>query len=301
MSNETTDATAREPPDVSFFDGVGPFLTFWRRHTGRSPDRIADTWQSGYHDLLPTAVQRSLERHRFPGDVHMAMPRMVSAVDGLGERREAVRRAAIDACGTVSSQMDVKLAPFRLTTLVGLFGADGWMEWEDDIVHLLIAVEALESIEQAKVLIHHEVVHVVHQQFLADEGIRDVGDALFEEGLATAVPGTGTGTDLDAGTLCWAGRQTTSMGESVADWLARCEAAWPAIRSRLLADFASTTDEAYGTAFLGGDDEAGIPPKAGYYAGLRLVRRLLDHHTLPEVAHWDRDVARFRTRATLAG
>lgn len=282
----------------SAVDCVTPFVAFWQSATDRPPERIATSWETAYHDQLPAAVQRSLQRHRFPDDLARAVPKMTTAIATLTVRRDAVNRAGRTAIRQFAKLLGCELAPFQLVTLVGAFAADGWMEWDDRRATLLIAVEALESIAQAEILLRHEVAHVIHFQLLAnDDESWTVGDALFEEGLATAL--SGVGNDLSDGLLCAAGRTTTWQGEPVDDWLARCEAAWPAIRARLLADFASVDDEAYADLFLGGSDTSRFPSRAGYYAGLRLVGRLALETPWPALVRWDRDTARAKLRDVL--
>ena len=282
---------------ITVFDGIQPFINFWQHAADGSPQRIAAQWQADYHDRLPEPVRRSLRRHRFPDDLERAVPKMTTAVEELAERRDAVTLAVREATRRYADLLDYEAAPFQLVTLVGAFAADGSMEWNEGQATLLVAVEALESIAQADILVRHEVAHVIHFQLLADDDTWSVGDALFEEGLATTL--SGWGTDVSDGTLCAAGRTTTWQGERVDDWLARCEASWPAIRDRLLVDFRSGDDTAYADLFLGGSGTSGFPSRAGYYAGLRLVRCLADDTPWPELVRWDRATARSKMLTTL--
>ena len=292
------DATGASQVDVvTAIDCVTLFLGFWRGVTDEARDRIAVSWQTDYLDRLPALVQRSLRRHRFPDDLTLAGPKMAAVLETLTARRDAVDRAARTAVRQFADLLDCEVAPFDLVTLVGAFAADGWMEWDNRQATLLIAVEALESVEQTRVLLPHEIAHVLHFQLLADDETWNVGDALFEEGFATAL--SGVGTDLSDDVLCSAGRTTTWQGEPVDDWLAGCEAAWPAIRSRLLRDFESEDEGAYRELFLGGNDNAEFPSRAGYYAGLRLIRRLAANTPWPDVVRWDRDTARARVLEVL--
>lgn len=271
-------------------DCVQPFVDLWEQISERPPMQIAETWTSEYVDRLPEPVLRSWQRHRFPGDIEQAVLRMPSAVDDLLRRRDAVQTAATESERLYSATLEITPDPFGLTTMVGGFGSDGWVDWPNGLVSLVIAVEALESSAQADLLVRHEIAHVLHLQLMADDDRWDIGDALFEEGLATAL--SGIGSDLGDGVLCSAGRSTTWQGEPVESWAVRCEASWPAIQARALATFESDRHEDYEVLFLGGSSVPNLPSRSGYYAGLQLVRMLAGSTSWAEIMRWNRETAR---------
>lgn len=280
-------------------DCVQPFVDLWEQISERPPTQIAEAWTSEYIDRLPEPVLRSWQRHRFPSDIEQAVLRMPSAADDLLRRRDAVQTATTESERLYSARLGITPDPFGLTTMVGGYGSDGWVDWQNGVASLVIAVEALESSAQADLLVRHEIAHVLHLQLMADDDRWDIGDALFQEGLATAL--SGIGSDLGDGALCSAGRSTTWQGEPVESWSARCEASWPAIQARALATFASERHEDYDALFLGGTNASDLPSRSGYYAGLRLVRMLAGSTSWPEIVRWNRETARSAIQRALDG
>ncbi len=280
-------------------DCIQPFVELWERISGQTPDQIAKGWKSEYIDRLPEPVLRSWQRHRFPCDIEQAVSRMPPAIGDLLLRGAAVHAAAGHSVSQYSATLRITPEAFRLTTMVGAFGTDGWVDMSDGVASLVIAVEALESSVQADLLVRHEIAHVLHQQMMADDERWDVGNTLFEEGLATAL--SGIGLEASDGILCSAGRATTWQGEPVDDWAARCAASWPAIRARIVAILSSEDHEDYSALFLSGTSAPDLPSRSGYYAGLRLVRALAGSTTWPEIVRWDRETARSAIQRALDG
>lgn len=280
----------RQRPAMTAVDCVQSFVDLWDRIGEHPAAEIGAAWTSEYVERLPGPVLASLQRHRFAGDIERAVLRMPSTVGDLLDRRDAVQAAVRASLRQYAITLGITPGPFGLTTMVGAFGADGWVDMPDGVVSLVIAVEALESSGQAALLVRHEIAHVVHLQVMADDDRWDIGDAVFEEGLATAL--SGIGSDASDGMLCSAGRTTTWQGEPVDAWAVRCAAVWPAIRARIMATFSSEDHDDYDALFLGGNGASDLPSRAGYYAGLRLVRTLAESTPWPEIVRWDRETAR---------
>ena len=277
-------------PAVLTTDCVQPFVDLWSRISAQPPAEIAAAWAGTYVENLPEAVLRSWQRHRFPGDIEQAIPKMPDSIGNLLRRHAAVHAAADDSLRRYSATLGITPDPFRLATMVGTFGADGWVDLSEGVAALVIAVEALESDAQAELLVRHEIAHVLHLQLMVNDDRWDIGDALFEEGLATAL--SGMGSDASEGLLCSAGRTTTWQGELVDAWADRCTASWPAIRERILATFSSEDEDDYSALFLGGSATPDLPSRSGYYAGLRLIRTLAESTPWPKIMRWDRETAR---------
>lgn len=271
-------------------DYIQPFVDLWQRVRERPPAEIAEAWAGVYIEHLPQTLLQSWQRHRVPGDIEQAVSRMPLVIDDLLRRRDAVLAAATDSVRRYTATLGLSPEPFRFATMVGTFGSDGWVDLSDDAATLVIAVEALETTNQAELLVRHEIAHVLHLQLMAADDRWDVGDALFEEGLATAL--SGLGSDASDGMLCAGGRTTTWQGELVDIWAARCAVSWPAIRARIIATVPSEDHGDYDALFLGGNRASDLPSRSGYYAGLRLVRTLAWSTPWPEIVRWDRETAR---------
>lgn len=108
--------------------------------------------------------------------------------------------------------------------------------------------------------------------------------SLFQEGIAVAIsreihPG------LDDSAYLW-------FDDAHPDWVAACAAAEPAVVRRALEHLATPYDDvACRALFTFQDDERDLPPRAGYWLGDRLVRRLLDQHPASTLLTWDHATA----------
>ncbi len=278
------------PSTIIEVDCVQPFVDLWERISGLTAKEITESWMSEYIARLPEPVLAFWQRHRFPGDIDKAVSRIPSTIGDLIRRRGAVFAAATEGVHQYSTKLGITPEPLGLTTMVGAFGSDGWVDLSDGVATLVVAVEALESSGQAALLVRHEIAHVLHLQVMADSDVWDVGDALFEEGLATAL--SGIGLDASDGSLCAGGRTTTWQGEPVDAWAARCAASWSTIRARIMATFSSEEHGDYDALFLGGTDLPELPSRSGYYAGLCVVRSLARSTAWREIVRWDRETAR---------
>jgi uncharacterized protein YjaZ len=172
--------------------------------------------------------------------------------------------------------------------MVGLFRSDAWVDSMAGEPVCFCAVEYVDDLGRADVLLAHEAAHVFHERCHPDRlaEMDTVGHALFLEGLAIlasaqVVPGSD-----EAGYL-WAGkRRVPSSGQGVGEWLIECEAGWPELRNRLLRDLQSEEREDYATWFLGRRKNDDLPNRAGYFVGFRLLGQLGERHTVAEMARW---------------
>ncbi|MEA3397820.1 MAG: hypothetical protein U9R05_10200, partial [Chloroflexota bacterium] len=80
-----------------------------------------------------------------------------------------------------------------------------------------------------------------------------------------------------------------------------CAARWPELRRRFLADLAKIDEPLYASYFGGKGPEAGLPKRAGYFVGARVIQSLSQQHTLAELARWSPERAVVETRRTLEG
>jgi hypothetical protein len=142
-------------------------------------------------------------------------------------------------------------------------------------------IAAMETPEQLKVFVHHELFHRYHFQvagFSDDENERAViWKALWTEGLATFASAT-----LNPG------RPLSDALLVPRDLEARANPRVREIAKELRANMDLVAPSVFGKYFLYGNraaSEAGLPSRSGYYVGYLVARRLGQGRSLNELAH----------------
>jgi hypothetical protein len=185
--------------------------------------------------------------------------------------------------GLLTDDLDVVL-------LVGGHTSDGWVTELGDTVTLFLAMEFLADPPYDGVLVSHEAFHVAHARHGAATWPEDCAASLFQEGIAVAIsreihPG------LADSAYLW-------FDDAHADWVRECELARTAIARRAIDHLDTSYEEPAARAlFTMLETEKELPPRAGYWLGDLLLRRLLARHPSSDLLAWDHGQA----RAALAG
>jgi hypothetical protein len=180
--------------------------------------------------------------------------------------------------GLLTDDLDVVL-------LVGGHTSDGWVTELGDTVTLFLALEFLSDPPYDGVLVSHEAFHVAHARHGAASWAEDCVASLFQEGIAVAIS-----REIHAGlpdsAYLW-------FDDAHADWVRDCEAAEAAIARRALDHLDTSYEEmAVRSLFTLQDGEKELPPRAGYWLGDLLLRRLLARHPSSDLLVWNHEQAR---------
>jgi hypothetical protein len=200
-------------------------------------------------------------------DVPAEAPR-IAAVEARARDLIEESERSFRTDGLLTEDLDVVL-------MVGGHTSNGWVTGLGETVTLFLALEFLGDPPYDGVLVSHEAFHVAHSRHGADAWPEDGAASLFQEGIAVAIsreihPG------LDDSAYLW-------FDDAHPDWVAACAAAEP---------LATPYDDvACRALFTIQDDERDLPPRAGYWLGDRLVRRLLDQHPASTLLTWDHATA----------
>jgi len=239
-----------------------------------------DSYEAAHQGIFETYYQgwgkreRSLEA---AGDV----PRLAPVVRDVEVRaRSLVARTehAFRASGLLDDDLDVVL-------MVGGHTSNGWVTEYHGREVLFLALEFLGDPPYDGVLVSHEALHVAHARRGAADWPEDCTASLFQEGIAVAMsrelhPG------LDESAYLW------FDGDHEA-WAAACAEAETKIATRALTELDTPYDDLVARAlFTIQADEHELPPRAGYWLGDLVVRRLLAQHPASELLAWDRPSVR---------
>jgi len=270
--------TSTVPGYVDLIDLPGHLReTAWTDEYEAAYPEIFSTYHSGWgkHERCLAAA----------ADVPAEVPRILAVESRAREVLEATERS-FRADGLLSDDLDVVL-------LVGGRTSNGWVTKLDGVDTLFLALEFLGDPPYDGVLASHEAFYVAHSRHGAEEWPEDCAAALFSEGIATAVSRT-VHLGLADGAYLW-------FDDAHDDWLAACRDAEGAIAQRAL----DHLDTSYGelvvrSLFTIQDDERELPPRAGYWLGDRVVRRLLEDHPASDLLAWDHATVTSALRDELA-
>jgi hypothetical protein len=181
-----------------------------------------------------------------------------------------------------------------VVVFVGMGTSNGWVTQLRERETVFLAAEIAPRPPFDAVLIAHEATHalqdLMHPQWAAEEYA--LGGLAFAEGLAT-----------HASALAYPGHADEEylwFDAIHQQWLSDCELAWPTAAAALR----DAVDEPCGGAterqfFRSADEIVSIPSRFGYYAGLRVVRRLAAGMTTTDLLSLDVPEAQSRLRRSL--
>src|SRR3954454_19381272 len=239
-----------------------------------------ETYEAAYRGIFETYYRAWGLRERSlaaAGDVPRLAPTMRETEQRARSLVQHTERA-FRAAGLLDDDLDVVL-------MVGGHTSNGWVTELDGREVLFLALEFLGDPPYDGVLVSHEAFHVAHSRHGAGKWFEDCSASLFQEGIAVAVS-----RDLHPGlpdsAYLW------FDGDHGA-WVRSCEAAQTKIVTRALAELDTSYDDPLvRVLFTAQDVERDLPPRAGYWLGDLLLRRLLDRHPASELLTWDHVAAR---------
>ena len=247
---------------------------------GRRRTAWTESYEATYPEIFET-YHSAWGRHERCLAAADNVPRLAPSIVAAERRaRELVDLAerSFRADGLLSDDLDVVL-------LVGGRTSDGWVTELDDTVTLFLALEFLADPPYDGVLVSHEAFHVAHARHGAASWPEDCSASLFQEGIAVAIsrelhPG------LPDSAYLW-------FDDRHEGWVTACEQALAKIAARALSQIDTPYDDPLVRAlFTVQEGERDLPPRAGYWLGDLLLRRLLDQHRSSTLLRWDHLTAR---------
>jgi hypothetical protein len=239
-----------------------------------------ENYEAAHRGIFETYYQgwgkreRSLEA---AGDVPLLAP-VVRDVEVRARSLVARTERAFRATGLLDDDLDVVL-------MVGGHTSNGWVTEYHGREVLFLALEFLGDPPYDEVLVSHEALHIAHDRLGAADWQEDCAASLFQEGIAVAItrefhPG------LPESAYLW------FDGDHEA-WVAACAQTETKIATRALTELDTPQDDVLARAlFTMQPEEPELPPRAGYWLGDLVVRRLLEQHPARELLGWDRPSAR---------
>jgi hypothetical protein len=158
---------------------------------------------------------------------------------------------------------------------------------------ILFGVDTIVSLQQEDLIpgIHHELFHRYHHQFFDYEPSSGYPQwtSLWEEGMAVYVSEqlnpSASERDLSMVPLGMVDQVNRRQAELAADFLKRFD----------------STSEKDATVYFNDTNSKDpfVPARAGYELGVLVARRLAEHSTLQQMAHWSQQEAKPRVRQAL--
>jgi Predicted Zn-dependent protease (DUF2268) len=287
---------------IQVADVCADFLAFWAEGRDQPPARQLGLWRQLYEEPNRALFDLYYSRYGTRGRAAQVLDRLVAV--GPTVRATAPRVAALvervaPRCADLLGVADHDL---RYVLMVGLFQSVAWQaEFEGAPTSFLaLETEPNQDLAAVELTLAHETAHALHglASGIRAEGTH-VGEGLLWEGIAVVTtvrlcPGRPEAAYLSPA-------ETTDVGQTRDEWLAACDRRGWELRERLLADLDRDDVRTFAAYFWEADQHAprGLPPRAGYVVGYRLVEALLDRHHLAEVVRWPPERARTMVRQAL--
>jgi hypothetical protein len=157
-------------------------------------------------------------------------------------------------------------------------GSAGLVNGQELIIFAPDVIPRYHKLSDLKVLIDHETFHIYHHQSTgvygaSAEAVPTILETLWSEGLATFVSWRmNPGVSLDIALL------QPGIPEGAKPHLAD-------IAKDLLAHLDDKDETTYRHYFVGGAQQPGYPPRAGYFVGALIAQNQSALYTLPQLAH----------------
>ena len=170
-----------------------------------------------------------------------------------------------------------------------MFCFDGRVQLVAGQVSLLLGVDIMAWLKQTNLtpFLHHEWMHLYHDQIVPDETEDRLYWALWREGLAVYIS-----------------RRLNPQANFTeillsAELVTRTEENLHKIAAELLEKIDSTQREDYADFFLGRIERADIPARSGYYVGLRVVTHLSERYNPAQLVRLTGDPLRHEITSVL--
>ena len=263
------------------------FFAFWKEAQDLNLAEQSQLWQTMYEEPRRDIFNVYYRRWGDPAQLEEALGKFPQAVSKLQDLVYDVERQIKLTVAKCSQVFETPERDFNFVIMVGLFTSNGWATTFRGKPTSFLALECFTEPHYLDILIAHETAHSFHAQchsndtdFKTDFAI---GEALFQEGLATA-----------ASAVVYPGAREAEylwLGSGYDNWITECLSRWSELRQRLLGDLRQI-DEALYTVYFGGKGaEARLPKRAGYFVGYRAVAALSQRYPIAEMAHWSSERA----------
>lgn len=259
------------------------FFGFWEQARVCGVAEQKRLWHTLYEDRHSELFALYYSKYTLPAELDKALTRfdrVVPALRALIPRLEQGIARVLPLCASLFA---VPESEVRYVLMVGVFASNCWVESFRDAWTAFFAAEQMTTYAPGlDIGIAHETAHVLHLRCTpAPLALSPLAMGLFLEGLASCVT-----------TLLYPDADDAAHLNMTPDVVAACEAHWDDLRRRILRDLNQVDLERAGPYFLADDAlaaQAGIPTRAGYFVGYRIVRALCQHYTIADMARWSLD------------
>ena len=235
-------------------------------------DDRAAAWVTNYEATFPSVFEVYYSAWGSPaqrGDAASQAPILIDQILAAeGRARHLVAHAENDfrEAGLLQEELCVVM-------LVGAHTSNGWVAEHKGQRSLFLALEYLGTPSFDDLLVVHELSHVVQAQLSPAAGARTYASSLavMVEGAATATSRVLRPGHTDSAYL-W-------MDDDHQEWLNNCDASAAAIASLLLRHADTPDDDGAVAPLFRNRPGHGIPARAGYWAGERIARAMLQDGT----------------------
>ncbi len=179
--------------------------------------------------------------------------------------------------------------------------SNAWATYLHDRATCFVAMEVEATKQGFDITVAHEAAHAFHSRRTAiDLDTTVVGAGLFLEGVAVFASGVAVPGASEAG-LLWFDWERTPQGQPCAAWVAECERQWPILRRRLLEDLDAMDEARFAGYFYANEARRldGVPMRAGYFVGYRIVSLLSRRYAIADMAGWPMGRAVWEVRGAL--
>jgi len=267
-------------PDI--LDTLPAFMTYWTKARELDIEQQIALWASEYLNPWPHLLAIQVEDYNSQGvDWRViARTRIFPQLNSHLRSMFAARDHLLDVLPMVVEQVESRfdaLEDLLCVVHVGLGCGAGWARTFQNRPAVLFGLESIAecgwlSVEALRGLIAHELGHLLLDHWRRATGL-DCGQGsmwqLFEEGFAQQIALESTG--------IW----HQALGYEASDWLNWCEANLTLLATRYL-EF--TREGTPVNAFFGSWLEVEGRSQVGVYLGSKLIQRMTQEHSLPEIA-----------------
>jgi hypothetical protein len=286
------------------------YFTFEAKTAALAPDKRADLFISDFmprHPIFYGAeifkeIAKTDKLHEYAqGLFDPAKPETIPGFPPLDQTRFRAVASTIETDFTASQAKLLKTFPdFKCQTEIefgpSVLAFDGH-GYEDDQkqMHLLFGVDTISLLhgpDDMSAFFTHELFHVYHRQVMAGREPSEnvVWWSLWEEGLATYMSKALNEPLTEQRALGFPVDMVQQMQKPGAKQLAA---------QQMLTAFDDSKD--YAMWFEGLKAKSSLPPRSGYYMGLKMIEGLARDHSLQELAHMSPDDVKPHVRAFLQG
>ena len=257
---------------------------FLRLANLRTAEERVEAWTEVYESAFPAAFATYYPSRGSPARREPAAREAPNLVASMAEREQRALELVVSAADSLTAQHALDDLDFQTVLLVGTSSANGWTARLSGVPTLFLALEMLPEPPFDGVLIHHELMHISHDQRARIDGWPEsVAGSLFCEGLATAASRRLV-TGLSDSAYLW-------FDDNHAPWVSECADQSKRIRAMARSELDSTTDAIVATLFSARPSSP-LPTRCGYWLGDQLFHAALQSgHSLDHLARLTYDEA----------